>query len=79
VGGVEALTEFGVEGERARVGGPGNRGGVGGDPVDPRDDPGSLAGAAVVLPEIDLPDVYLPEKHAQLAFLTREVAFPGDA
>ncbi|MEV0183750.1 GNAT family N-acetyltransferase [Streptomyces sp. NPDC050625] len=36
-------------------------------------------GPAVVLPEIDIPDVYLPEKHAQLAFLTREVAFPGDA
>ncbi|KQW16485.1 GNAT family N-acetyltransferase [Streptomyces sp. Root369] len=40
---------------------------------------GFVAGAAVVLPEIDLPDVYLPEKRAQLAFLTREVAFPGDA
>lgn len=40
---------------------------------------GFVAGAAVVLPEIDLPDVYLPEKHAQLAFLAREVAFPGDA
>jgi RimJ/RimL family protein N-acetyltransferase len=40
---------------------------------------GFVAGPAVVLPEIDLPDVYLPEKHAQLAFLTREVAFPGDA
>jgi GNAT acetyltransferase-like protein len=35
-------------------------------------------GPAVVLPEVDVPDVYLPEKHAQLAFLTREVAFPGD-
>ncbi|GGN67064.1 acetyltransferase [Streptomyces albiflavescens] len=32
-------------------------------------------GPAVVLPEIDLPDVYLPEKRAQLAFLTREAAF----
>ncbi|MEV1080908.1 GNAT family N-acetyltransferase [Streptomyces sp. NPDC050211] len=38
---------------------------------------GFAAGPAVVLPEVDLPDVYLPEKHAQLAFLTREVAFPG--
>ncbi|WP_155060048.1 GNAT family N-acetyltransferase [Streptomyces blattellae] len=38
---------------------------------------GFTAGPAVVLPEIDLPDVYLPEKHAQLAFLTREAAFPG--
>ncbi|MGW3144329.1 GNAT family N-acetyltransferase [Streptomyces sp. NPDC001177] len=36
-------------------------------------------GPAVVLPEIDVPDVYLPEKHAQLAFLTREAAFPGDS
>ncbi|MEW1772749.1 GNAT family N-acetyltransferase [Streptomyces sp. NPDC086777] len=35
-------------------------------------------GPAVVLPEIDLPDVHLPEKRAQLAFLTRPVAFPGD-
>ncbi|MFD4606173.1 GNAT family N-acetyltransferase [Streptomyces sp. NPDC058464] len=33
-------------------------------------------GPAVVLPEIDLPDVHLPEKQAQLAFLTRPVAFP---
>jgi hypothetical protein len=40
---------------------------------------GFAKGPAVVLPEIDIPDVYLPEKHAQLAFLTREVAFPGDA
>ncbi|GHB25947.1 acetyltransferase [Streptomyces viridiviolaceus] len=38
---------------------------------------GFTAGPAVVLPEVDLPDVYLPEKKAQLAFLTREVAFPG--
>ncbi|MGW1722743.1 GNAT family N-acetyltransferase [Streptomyces sp. NPDC002306] len=38
---------------------------------------GFEAGPVVVLPEIDLPDVYLPEKHAQLAFLRREVAFPG--
>lgn len=34
-------------------------------------------GPAVVLPEVDLPDVYLPEKRAQLAFLRREVAFPA--
>lgn len=38
---------------------------------------GFAAGAKVVLPEIDIPDVFLPEKHAQLAFLTREVAFPA--
>ncbi|MGC9442712.1 GNAT family N-acetyltransferase [Streptomyces sp. WG5] len=38
---------------------------------------GFTPGPAVVLPEIDLPDVYLPEKKAQLAFLRREVAFPG--
>jgi hypothetical protein len=38
---------------------------------------GFVAGPRVVLPEIDLPDVYLPEKRAQLAFLTREVAFGG--
>ncbi|MFE0804399.1 GNAT family N-acetyltransferase [Streptomyces sp. NPDC058812] len=38
---------------------------------------GFTAGPAVVLPEIDLPDVYLPEKKAQLAFLRREVAFGG--
>ncbi|GJF26974.1 MULTISPECIES: GNAT family N-acetyltransferase [Streptomyces] len=38
---------------------------------------GFTAGPRVVLPEIDLPDVYLPEKTAQLAFLRREVAFPG--
>ncbi len=38
---------------------------------------GFVAGPVVVLPEIDLPDVYLPEKRAQLAFLSREVAFPG--
>jgi hypothetical protein len=38
---------------------------------------GFTAGPQVVLPEIDLPDVYLPEKKAQLAFLRREVAFPG--
>ncbi|MET7695581.1 GNAT family N-acetyltransferase [Streptomyces sp. NPDC005483] len=37
---------------------------------------GFVAGDAVVLPEIDVPGVYLPEKHAQLAFLAREVAFP---
>ncbi|MEU6353779.1 GNAT family N-acetyltransferase [Streptomyces sp. NPDC047072] len=38
---------------------------------------GFVAGERVVLPEIDLPDVYLPEKHAQLAFLERAVAFPA--
>ncbi|GGS59397.1 MULTISPECIES: GNAT family N-acetyltransferase [Streptomyces] len=38
---------------------------------------GFRRGPAVVLPEVDLPDVYLPEKHAQLAFLERAVAFPG--
>ncbi|MFI2431812.1 GNAT family N-acetyltransferase [Streptomyces sp. NPDC018693] len=37
---------------------------------------GFEAGPVVTLPEIDLPDVYLPEKRAQLAFLRREVAFP---
>ncbi|MDX5569930.1 GNAT family N-acetyltransferase [Streptomyces sp. ID05-04B] len=38
---------------------------------------GFEAGPVVTLPEIDLPDVYLPEKKAQLAFLRREVAFPA--
>ncbi|MCF2126742.1 acetyltransferase [Strepomyces sp. STD 3.1] len=38
---------------------------------------GFTPGPAVVLPEIDLPDVHLPEKKAQLAFLRREVAFPA--
>ncbi|MGW0149819.1 GNAT family N-acetyltransferase [Streptomyces sp. NPDC003333] len=38
---------------------------------------GFTAGPAVVLPEIDLPDVYLPRKEAQLAFLAREVACGG--
>ncbi|AOW87813.1 GNAT family N-acetyltransferase [Streptomyces olivaceus] len=38
---------------------------------------GFTPGPAVVLPEVDLPDVHLPEKKAQLAFLRREVAFPG--
>ncbi|MFF8729919.1 GNAT family N-acetyltransferase [Streptomyces sp. NPDC015171] len=38
---------------------------------------GFRPGPAVVLPEIDLPDVYLPEKQAQLAFLDRAAAFPG--
>ncbi|MDL5202505.1 GNAT family N-acetyltransferase [Streptomyces sp. ALI-76-A] len=38
---------------------------------------GFTPGPVVVLPEIDLPDVYLPEKHARLAFLDREVAFPA--
>ncbi|SPF01868.1 GNAT family N-acetyltransferase [Streptomyces sp. MA5143a] len=32
-------------------------------------------GPVVVLPEIDLPDVYLPEKRAQLAFLRRDTVF----
>ncbi|MET7480525.1 GNAT family N-acetyltransferase [Streptomyces sp. NPDC005648] len=36
---------------------------------------GFVAGPVVVLPEIDLPEVYLPRKRAQLAFLEREVAF----
>ena len=35
-------------------------------------------GPAVVLPEVDIPGVYLPAKPAQLAFLDREAAFPGD-
>ncbi|MFG2573684.1 GNAT family N-acetyltransferase [Streptomyces sp. NPDC048481] len=35
------------------------------------------AGPVVTLPEVDLPDVYLPEKQAQLAFLRRESVFPG--
>lgn len=38
---------------------------------------GFAPGPVVVLPEIDLPDVYLPEKKAQLAFLDRELLFPG--
>ncbi|MFG1670860.1 GNAT family N-acetyltransferase [Streptomyces sp. Y7] len=38
---------------------------------------GFEAGPVVVLPEVDIPDVYLPPKEAQLAFLTREVAFGG--
>ncbi|CAL9308050.1 GNAT family N-acetyltransferase [Streptomyces olindensis] len=38
---------------------------------------GFTAGPVVVLPEIDLPDVYLPEKKAQLAFLHREILLPG--
>lgn len=38
---------------------------------------GFTAGPVVVLPEIDLPDVYLPEKKARLAFLDREIRFPG--
>ncbi|KUL26601.1 GNAT family N-acetyltransferase [Streptomyces regalis] len=37
---------------------------------------GFTAGPAVVLPEVDLPDVYIPRKDAQLAFLERGVAFP---
>ncbi|MBC9728040.1 GNAT family N-acetyltransferase [Streptomyces sp. TRM68367] len=39
---------------------------------------GFTPGPAVELREVDLPDVYLPEKKAQLAFLTREVAFPAE-
>ncbi|MFH8774276.1 MULTISPECIES: GNAT family N-acetyltransferase [unclassified Streptomyces] len=39
---------------------------------------GFRRGPEVVLPEVDVPDVYLPEKRAQLAFLEREAAFPGD-
>ncbi|MFM9708361.1 GNAT family N-acetyltransferase [Streptomyces galilaeus] len=38
---------------------------------------GFEVGPVVTLPEIDLPDVHLPEKTAQLAFLRREVAFPA--
>ncbi|MGW6910129.1 GNAT family N-acetyltransferase [Streptomyces sp. NPDC054940] len=38
---------------------------------------GFTAGPAVVLPEIDLPEVHIPQKEAQLAFLTRQVAFPA--
>ncbi|MGW1539354.1 GNAT family N-acetyltransferase [Streptomyces sp. NPDC002309] len=38
---------------------------------------GFVAGETVVLPEVDLPDVYLPEKHAQLAFLHRPAARPA--
>jgi len=38
---------------------------------------GFTAGPVVTLPEVDLPDVYLPPKRAQLAFLNREVAFAG--
>ncbi|MFD6997790.1 GNAT family N-acetyltransferase [Streptomyces mirabilis] len=35
---------------------------------------GFVPGPEIVLPEIDLPGVYLPEKRARLAFLTREAA-----
>lgn len=35
---------------------------------------GFVPGPEIVLPEIDLPGVYLPEKRARLAFLTRETA-----
>lgn len=38
---------------------------------------GFTPGPVVTLPEVDLPDVYLPEKKAQLAFLTRDAAFPA--
>jgi hypothetical protein len=37
---------------------------------------GFAAGPVVTLPGVDLPDVYIPEETAQLAFLRREVAFP---
>ncbi|MEU9338119.1 GNAT family N-acetyltransferase [Streptomyces sp. NPDC048290] len=40
---------------------------------------GFTPGPVVLLPEIDLPDVYLPEKRAQLAFLERRTAFPEAA
>ncbi|MFE4552500.1 GNAT family N-acetyltransferase [Streptomyces sp. NPDC056785] len=36
-------------------------------------------GPEIVLPEIDLPGVYLPEKRARLAFLSRETVFGADA
>ncbi|GGW52051.1 acetyltransferase [Streptomyces lucensis JCM 4490] len=45
--------------------------------IDRFDRQGFERGPVVVLPEVDVPDVYLPEKHAQLAFLERETAFPG--
>ncbi|WP_338684281.1 GNAT family N-acetyltransferase [Streptomyces acidiscabies] len=38
---------------------------------------GFTPGPVVTLPEVDLPDVHIPAKKAQLAFLAREVAFPG--
>ncbi|QNP71765.1 acetyltransferase [Streptomyces roseirectus] len=38
---------------------------------------GFEAGPLVTLPEVDLSDVHLPAKPARLAFLRREVAFPG--
>ncbi|MET7987781.1 MULTISPECIES: GNAT family N-acetyltransferase [unclassified Streptomyces] len=38
---------------------------------------GFTPGPVVMLPEIDLPDVHLPGKHARLAFLTRETVFPA--
>jgi hypothetical protein len=40
---------------------------------------GFVPGPEIVLPEIDLPGVYLPEKRARLAFLTPEAALPGDS
>ncbi|GAA3051761.1 GNAT family N-acetyltransferase [Streptomyces glomeratus] len=40
---------------------------------------GFVPGPAVVLPEVDLPDVYLPEKRARLAFLDREAALGDEA
>ncbi|KMS73564.1 siderophore biosynthesis protein [Streptomyces viridochromogenes] len=38
---------------------------------------GFTAGPTVVLPEVDLPEVFIPRKDAQLAFLDRGVAFPA--
>ncbi|MEU6364995.1 GNAT family N-acetyltransferase [Streptomyces sp. NPDC046931] len=40
---------------------------------------GFVSGPTVVLPEVDLPDVYLPEKRARLAFLDRQAAFGDEA
>ncbi len=40
---------------------------------------GSAPGPEIVLPEIDLPGVYSPEKRARLALLTPEAALPGDS
>jgi penicillin amidase len=37
---------------------------------------GFRRGPAVIPPKVELPEVYLPEKHAQLAFPERAVAFP---
>ncbi len=40
---------------------------------------GFVLGPPVVLPEVDLPGVYLPEKEAQLAFLHRDRVHPRGA